>query len=109
MRISELGKFYPEKRKAEEQKENPETEKDEISSTPEQAERKISTTEAIVFAGLLGLKAYVIFDNKREKVKKAVDEAKQDFQTQPVAAKEIAGGLLMQLGSLALESQHEPQ
>lgn len=109
MRISELGRFYPEGRKTPEQKESPEKEKEETAVTPEQAEKKITTAEAVIFAGLLGLKAYLIYDNKREKVKKAVDETKQDIQAQPVAAKEIVGGLLMQFGSLALEYQREQQ
>ncbi len=109
MRIDRLDRFHPKEEKDPET-ESKEKREDEIQKSPEYPEKKeISTAEAVVFAGLLGLKAYVIYDNKREKVKKAIDEAKQDFQTQPVAIKEIAAGLVMQLGSLALEYQREQQ
>ena len=51
----------------------------------------------------------MIYDNKRKEVQEAVNEAKKDFQTQPASVKEIAGGLLMRFGSLALEYQRERQ
>lgn len=75
----------------------------------EKVPEKISATEAVIFAGLLGLKAYVFYDSKREEIRRVVDETKQDLQAQPVAAKEIVGGLIAQLGSLVLEHQREQQ
>ena len=107
MRIDRLDRFNPDEERN--SKTNPKETDGEVLKTPESTEKKVSATEIAVFAGLLGLKAYMIFDNKRKEIQGAVSEAKQDFQTQPTAAKEIAGGLLMQLGSLALEYQREQQ
>ncbi|MEK7564870.1 MAG: hypothetical protein AAB394_02965 [Patescibacteria group bacterium] len=108
MRIDQLDRFRSSDSREESSKEAL-GEKDEKVKKPEANREKITTTEIALFAGLLGLKAYVIYDNKRKEVQEAVNEAKKDFQTQPASVKEIAGGLLMRFGSLALEYQRERQ
>lgn len=107
MRIDKLDRFHPEE---ENQKiENPEkiqTEPPESTETKPVPE-KVGFVEAAMFVGLLGLKAYLVYDDKKEKLHKAVDAAKNDFQNQPGLTKEIAGGLVAEIGSLVLEYQRE--
>ncbi|MDP3764060.1 MAG: hypothetical protein Q8Q95_00355 [bacterium] len=103
MRISELGKFYPEGREAQEQKENPETEKDETLVTPEQAEKKITTAEAIVGVIALGIRVKLFMADKGVEVKRVVQEAKKDVLTEPAEVKPILGKTIADIGSLIVD------
>ncbi len=103
MRISELGRFYPEGRKTQEQKESPETEKNEVSVTLEQAEKKITTAEVVVGVIALGLRAKLFMDDKGTEARGVIEKAKKDIQTQPDEFKPIFGTTALRLGSLLLD------
>ena len=80
MRISELGRFYPEGRKNTRTKESPETEKNEVSVTLEQAEKKITTAEVVVGVIALGLRAKLFMDDKGTEARGVIEKAKKIFK-----------------------------
>lgn len=67
----------------------------------------MSFGDAVVFAGLIGLKAWLFYETNKPELQKITSEDKQDFLEQPAAVKEIAGSVAVQIGSLVLENQRK--
>ncbi|MEK7629379.1 MAG: hypothetical protein AAB394_02535 [Patescibacteria group bacterium] len=106
MRISELGRFYPEGRKTQEEqveKESFEKEKDEVLVTPEQVEKKITTAEVLVGAIALGIRAKLFMDDKGTEVRGVFEKAKEDILTEPTEVKPVLGRSIMDIGSLIVD------